>query len=204
MLARGGFEARARDVLAAGGSEIALHLRGHATAGAALYALASELLPRARDVGALLVVNDRIDVALALGVDGAHVGHRSLGVAVARDLLGEACWLGASVRDAGEARVARDEGADYVFLGTIFPTPSHQGHGGMGLEGLAAVSSRLPKGLPVVAIGGIDAARAPDVMGAGAYGIAVVRGVWDSRDAAGAVARYRDAIASVLAVATKR
>jgi len=203
MLARGGFEARARDVLEAGGSDIALHLRGRTTEGAVLYALASDLLPRARAVGALLLVNDRIDVALALGMDGAHVGHRSLGVSVARDLLGEARWLGASVRDAEEARVARDEGADYVFLGTTFPTPSHPGQGGMGLEGLAAVSSGLPKGLPALAIGGIDAARAADVMGAGAYGVAVVRGVWDSRDAAAAVKRYKEAIASALVVESK-
>jgi thiamine-phosphate pyrophosphorylase len=200
MLVRGGFEARARDVLRAGRSDIALHLRGHATDGATLYALTRELLPCAREVGALLLVNDRIDVALALEVDGVHLGHRSLGVRVARGLLDDASWLGASVRDAAEARVAGEEGADYVFLGTIFPTPSHPGHGGMGLEGLAAVTSRIPKALPAVAIGGIDADRAADAMGAGAYGIAVVRGVWDSRDAPGAVRRYKDAIASALAV----
>jgi thiamine-phosphate diphosphorylase len=104
------------------------------------------------------------------------------------------------VRDAAEARVAAEEGADYAFLGTIFPTPSHPGHVGMGLEGLRAVVGQVPPELPVVAIGGIDAARAADVLGAGAHGIAVVRGVWGSRDPAGAVRHYREAIASVLAV----
>jgi thiamine-phosphate pyrophosphorylase len=197
MLARGGFEARAREVLEAGGSEIALHLRGPSTDGATMYALARELLPHALDTGALLMVNDRLDVALAVEVHGAHLGHRSLGVRLARGLLGDGRLLGASVRDAAEARIAAEEGADYAFLGTIFPTPSHPGHAGMGLEGLVAVTSALSQRLSVVAIGGIDAARAAGVLGAGAYGIAVVRGVWDSRDPAVAVRRYKDALASV-------
>jgi thiamine-phosphate diphosphorylase len=131
-----------------------------------------------------------------------HVGHRSLGVRVARELLGDAPWLGASVRDAREAAAAADEGADYVFLGTIFATRSHPGHAGMGLEGLAAVTGsvrRLAAELPVVAIGGIDAARAGDVLGAGAHGIAVVRGVWTSGDPPAAVRHYKDAIADALA-----
>jgi thiamine-phosphate pyrophosphorylase len=196
MLSRGGFEARAREVLEAGSSEIALHLRGPATDGATLYALAQELLPRARDAGALLIVNDRLDVALALDVHGAHVGHRSLGVGSARALLGDGRLLGASVRDAAEARIAGGEGADFVFLGTIFPTPSHPGYAGMGLEALEAVARSVSGWPSVVAIGGIDPARAAEVLGAGAHGVAVVRGVWDSRDPTEAVQRYRDALAS--------
>jgi thiamine-phosphate pyrophosphorylase len=201
-LARGRFEARAIEVLEVGGPDVALHLRGPSADGARLYALTQALLPHARRSGALLFVNDRLDVALALEVAGAHVGHRSLGVRVARELLGDALWLGASVRDAREAAAAADEGADYVFLGTIFATPSHPGHAGMGLEGLAAVTGsvrRLAAELPVVAIGGLDVARAGEVLGAGAHGIAVVRGVWASRDPPAAVRRYKDAIADALA-----
>jgi thiamine-phosphate pyrophosphorylase len=202
MLARGGFESRAIDVLEAGAGDVALHLRGPATDGATLYALTRTLLPHARRSGALLFVNDRVDVGLALEVDGVHLGHRSLGVRVARDLLGDAPWLGASVRDASEAAAAAGEGADYVFLGTIFPTPSHPGHAGMGLEGLAAVTGavgRLGTPIPVVAIGGIDAVRAREVLGAGAHGIAVVRGVWDSADPPEAVRRYTSAMADAVA-----
>jgi len=142
-----------------------------------------------------------VDVGLALEVDGVHLGHRSLGVRVARELLGDAPWLGASVRDAGEAAVAAGEGADYVFLGTIFATPSHPGYAGMGLDGLAAVAGavrRLDTPIPLVAIGGIDAARAGEVLGAGAHGIAVVRGVWDSTDPRAAVGRYRDRVAGAI------
>ena len=193
MLARGGFEARAIAVLEAGGAGVALHLRGPRTDGSALYRLASDLLPHARRAGTLLVVNDRLDVALALEVDGVHVGRRSLGVGIARGLLGEDFWLGASVRDAREASAAREEGADYAFLGTMFETPTHPGRVGMGVEGLAATVGRAG-GLPIVAIGGIDPARVPEVLGAGAYGVAVVRGVWDAPDAPGAVGRYRQAI----------
>jgi thiamine-phosphate pyrophosphorylase len=202
VLARGGFESRAIGVLEAGEADVALHLRGPATDGATLYALAGTLLPHARRAGGLLFVNDRVDVGLALEVDGVHLGHRSLDVGVARELLGDAPWLGASVRDAREAVVAAGEGADYVFLGTIFATPSHPGQAGMGLEGLAAVTGavgRLDTPPPVMAIGGVDAGRAGDVLGAGAHGIAVVRGVWDSRDPAAAVRRYRDRVAGALA-----
>ena len=196
MLARGGFEQKAIAVLEAAGPRVALHVRGPRTDGSTLYRIAASLLPHARRTGTALFVNDRLDVALALEVDGAHVGHRSLGVRVARALLGADVWLGASVHDAKDAADAKREGADYAFLGTIFDTPTHPGRKGMGLEGLAATVGRVG-GLPLVAIGGIDPTRVPDVLGAGAFGVAVVRGVWDSRDAPAAVRRYAEALEEV-------
>jgi thiamine-phosphate pyrophosphorylase len=193
MLSRGGFERRATAVLEAGGAALALHLRGPRTEGAILYGLATGLRPQAERAGARLFVNDRIDVALAVGVDGVHVGHRSLGVRVARALAGQGVWLGASAHDASEALAARDEGADYAFLGTIFDTPTHPDRSGMGLEGLTATAGRVD-GFRLVAIGGIDPARVGDVLRSGAYGVAVVRGVWDARDPAAAVKRYLQAM----------
>jgi thiamine-phosphate pyrophosphorylase len=193
MLSRGGFEARAAAVIDAGGRGLVLHLRGPRTDGATLFRIASELLPRARRTGSLLFVNDRLDVALAAEADGAHVGGRSLGVKTARALLGPDAWLGASTHEAGEALAARAEGADYAFLGTIFDTPTHPDRKGMGLEGLAATAGRV-QGFPLVAIGGIDPARVPEVLAAGAYGVAVVRGVWDARDPGKAVRRYLQAM----------
>jgi thiamine-phosphate pyrophosphorylase len=193
MLSRGGFEARAGGVLAEGGAGMALHLRGPRTDGATLFTLATALLPVARRCGSALFLNDRLDVALAVGADGAHVGRRSLGVRVARMLLGPELWLGASTQDASEALAARDQGADYAFLGTIFDTPSHPDRKGMGLEGLGATAGRVG-GFPLVAIGGIDPGRVGDVLAAGAYGVAVVRGVWDARDPAAAVRRYLEAV----------
>jgi thiamine-phosphate diphosphorylase len=189
LLGRGGWEARAVEVLEAGGPGVCLHLRGPRTDGGRLHRLASELLPHARRTGARLFVNDRLDIALAVAVDGVHLGARSLPVAAGRALLGAERWLGASCHDAAESAAACRDGADYVFLGTIFPTPTHPGVAGMGLEGLAATLRRL-ESCPVVGIGGIDPALAPGVLEAGAHGVAVVRGVWGARDPASAVRRY--------------
>jgi thiamine-phosphate diphosphorylase len=141
----------------------------------------------------MLVVNDRVDVALSVDVDGAHVGGRSLPVAAARRLLGPERWLGASCHNARQAAAARWDGADYVLLGTIFATPTHPGVAGMGPEGLAATLARL-RGCPVIGIGGIDPAKVSDVLRVGAHGVAVVRGVWDAPDPARAVRRYVQAI----------
>ncbi len=197
IVGRGGFEQKAIAVLEAAGAGVALHVRGPRSDGSTLYRLAAALLPHARRTGAALFVNDRLDVALALEVDGAHLGHRSLGVRIARDLLGPDAWLGASVHDAAQASEVHREGADYAFLGTIFDTPTHPGRTGMGLEGLGATAGRV-RGLPLIAIGGIDAARVADVLAAGAYGVAVVRGVWDARDAPAAVGRYAQALEQAL------
>lgn len=193
MLARGGWKARAVDVLAAGGAALCLHLRGPRTDGATLHRLASELRPHARRAGARLFVNDRVDVALAVEVDGVHLGARSLPVGAARRLLGEDPWLGVSCRDAAQIAASRHEGADYAFLGTIFATPTHPEVAGMGLEGLAATLGGLGA-VPVIGIGGVDPASVPGVLGAGAHGVGVLRGVWDARDSAAAVRRYVEAI----------
>jgi thiamine-phosphate pyrophosphorylase len=138
-------------------------------------------------------VNDRVDVALAVDVDGVHLGGRSLPVSAARRLLGSERWVGVSCRDAAQIAASRREGADYAFLGTIFPTSTHPEAAAMGLEGLAATLGGLG-GFPVMGIGGVDPASVPGVLGAGAHGVAVVRGVWDARDPAGAVGRYVHAI----------
>jgi thiamine-phosphate diphosphorylase len=193
MLRRGGWESRAVDVIEAGGPEVCLHLRGPRTDGATLHALAAGLIPHARRSGALLSVNDRLDVALAVGAEGVHLGERSLPVRVARELLGTRTWLGRSCHDAPDIAASRREGADYAFLGTIFRTPTHPETEGMGLEGL--VASVTGSGtFPVVGIGGIDPERVPDVLAAGAYGVAVIRGVWSARDPTRAVHRYLEAI----------
>jgi thiamine-phosphate pyrophosphorylase len=193
LLGRGGWEARAVGVLEAGGPDVCLHLRGPRTDGATVHRLAVGLLPHARRTGARLVVNDRIDIALAAPVHGVHLGRRSLPVAVGRQLLGPGKPLGVSCHDAAEIAAARQGGADYVFGGTIFATPTHPDVPGLGLEGLAATLAGR-EALPVVAIGGIDPAGVAGVLGAGAQGIAVVRGVWAGRDPAGAVRRYIDEI----------
>jgi len=188
VLAREGWTRAAAGVLAAGGAALALHVRGPRTGGATLFELARALLPEARGSGALLIVNDRVDVALVAGTDGAHLGRRSLPVREARSLLGHA-WLGASVHEPEAAGPVRSEGADYAFLGTMFRTPTHPDATGLGPDALARAAGGAV-GFPVLAIGGIGPRRVGAVRAAGAYGVAVVSGVWDAGDPASAVARY--------------
>lgn len=190
VLRRAGWESHAVEVLEAGGPQVAVHVRGPRTDGATVFGLARRLLPHARRTGGSVFVNDRVDVGLVLPVNGVHLGRRSLPLPVARRLLeGRGVWLGASARDADGAAMLRAEGADYVFLGTIFETPTHPDASGLGLAGLAR-ALRSVGSMPIVGIGGIDPAKAPEVRRAGAYGVAVVRGVWEAPDKAAAVRRY--------------
>ncbi|HET9947522.1 MAG TPA: thiamine phosphate synthase [Longimicrobiales bacterium] len=193
VLAAEGWPGRAARVLEAGGPALALHVRGPRTGGAALHRLACALLPHARRSGAWLVVNDRVDVALAAGADGVQLGARSLPPAAARAVLGPGFGVGVSCHSLAEALAARDEGADWVFLGTVFETPTHPGRTGAGLEAVAEAASRLG-GLPLLAIGGIDERRAAAARAAGAHGVAVVRGVWAAPDPEAAVRWYLEAL----------
>jgi thiamine-phosphate pyrophosphorylase len=187
LLARADFTALARRVLEAGGGRVALHLRGRATAGARLYALAMELREEARRVGGLLVVNDRIDVALVAELDGVHLGRASLPAALVRRLLPGGRWVGASVHGADVARaVSRD--ADYLVLGTVFATASHPDRRGAGTELVARV--RAATSLPLLAIGGVTPIGVSEVLEAGADGVAALSGIWRARDPGAAVLEY--------------
>lgn len=185
------FEPLAREVMDAAGVGVALHLRGPRTSGRRLHDLATALLPAARTAGVALLVNDRVDVALAAGVDGAHLGERSISVADARRLLPGDRWLGASCHDPDGAALAAD--ADFLIVGTIFATPSHPGRPGAGPALLSGVRGRVDA--PLLAIGGVGADRVREVVAAGAHGVAVLRGVWEADDPARAVGLYRAALA---------
>ena len=187
LLARADFPELARAVLDAGGQGVALHLRGRCTSGALLHELSVGLHEPARSAGALLLVNDRVDVALVAGLDGVHLGGLSLPAAVARRLLPEGCRVGVSVHDPEGAGAASGE-ADYLMVGTVFATPSHPGRTGSGPEGVARV--RAAVGVPLLAIGGVTPERVPVLLAAGAHGVATVRGIWAAARPAAAVAQY--------------
>lgn len=189
VLARPGFLESAKEVLGAGGGEVALHVRGPGTTGGRLYALVRGLGASASGAGAFLVVNDRVDVALVAGVAAVHLGARSLPVAEARRILGPRAWVGRSVHDVEEAATVASEGADWIFAGHVFETPSHPGRPGVGVDGLGEMC-RATAGVPVVAIGGITPRRVAEVLSHGARGVAVIRGVWDAPDPARAVEDY--------------
>ena len=186
VLARPDWQSVALTVCAAGGSAIALHIRGPHTCGRKIYRLAAALAPHAKRTDALLFVNDRADVALTTDVDGVHLGVRSLALSAVRSLLGPKVWIGASCHNANTAAAA--VGADYMFLGAIFETPSHPNVRGIGIDEFAQVTLACPG--PVIGIGGINPRRARSVVKAGASGVAVLRGVWDAEDPARAVRNY--------------
>lgn len=193
VLGREDFLSVATAVLEVGGAELALHVRGPRSEGAVVHRLAAELLPAARAAGAALLVNDRVDVALLTGADGAHLGRRSLPTPVARALMGPEACLGVSVRGADAASAARDEGADYAFVGTIYETPSHPAGAVQGPQAISRARAAAAD-LPLLGIGGVRPDRVAEVLRAGADGVAVVRGVWDSEEPGAAVERYLEAL----------
>jgi thiamine-phosphate pyrophosphorylase len=134
-----------------------------------------------------LLINDRIDVALAAGADGAHVGQQDMSVALARQLLGPAAIIGLSITELGQVRDRDVELADYLGVGPIFAQSTKlDATPPLGLDGLAEVRRASSK--PIVAIGGVSAANADAVRSAGADGIAVVSAIMGADDPRAAAA----------------
>lgn len=174
-----------------GGSR-AIQLRNKGESPRELLAVGHELRALTSEVGALLFVNDRLDVALALEADGLHVGPNDLPVDVVRAHSPPGFLIGRSADDATVARRAVDDGADYIGCGTVYPTSTKPDAGDViGLDGLAAVVRAVP--VPVVGIGGITVERAADVAATGAAGIAVVGAVMAAPDPGDAVRRLLEA-----------
>jgi thiamine-phosphate pyrophosphorylase len=189
-----GFVERAASAVAAGGPDCALQLRAHRATGSRLWRVAAELKPAAQRAGATLWLNDRVDLALAVDAHGVQLGARSLQVDVARRLLGKAVWIGASVHSPAAARESLERGADIAVLGNVYSTASHPERAPLGLEPLRQAAV----GRPIVAIGGITPERVAEVVGAGAWGVAVLSGVWQAEDVAAAVRLFRQALADAL------
>jgi thiamine-phosphate diphosphorylase len=186
------FLAKARAVLEGTGPELAFHLRGPGMEGRDLYRLADELREPAGRSDSMLLVNDRLDVVLALGLQGGHLGQRSLPPRVARRLLGPDRVLGLSVHSADEALEGKGGVVDFLVVGTIYPSDSHPGGVPSGPDRIREVLRALP--LPALAIGGITPGRVGGVLAAGAHGVAVRGGVWDLPDPVAAVQEYLAAL----------
>ena len=188
------YRARLGPVAEAGGVATALQLRARRTSARRLHEVAEWLMGRAGrrgGEGPALVVNDRVDVALAVGADGVHLREDSMPPRDARALVGASVLLGRSVH-APEAARAFDRQVDYLILGAVFATRSHPGRAPLDPRAVtkAVESSRAP----VVAVGGIDPARATSLARTGVHGVAVMSGVWQARDPARAVHRYLEAL----------
>lgn len=163
---------------------LAVQLRDPALTGRSLARLGALLRAVTRAMGAGLVINDRLDLALALGADGAHLGRRSVTVADARALLPAGAWLSVACHAVDEVVRAAGEGADAAVLSPIFASP---GKGApLGVGALAAARAALAaRGLAVqlVALGGVDAGNASACFAAGASAVAAIRA--DFREALG-------------------
>jgi thiazole tautomerase (transcriptional regulator TenI) len=187
ILAHPEFTTRARGVMHALGPRGAVHLRARYLTAAQIYAIALALGDAQESTGCWLVVNERLDVALAARTHAAQLTTRSLTVADAR-LVAGALPLGASVHSAVEALVAQRDGADWVVAGHVFPTASHSGMPGRGAEIVAAVAATTT--LPCIAIGGVRPAHVGALRDAGAYGVAAITGIWGAASAEAAASDY--------------
>jgi thiamine-phosphate pyrophosphorylase len=164
---------------------VAVHLREKDLGGAALLALARALAAACHACGQLLLVNDRLDVALAAGADGVHLPSAGVPPADARRLLGPAALVGVSCHSADDVRRARDGGASYATFGPIYDTPSKRAFGAP--HGVAALREAARLGLPLVALGGLGPDRVAEVRAAGAAGVAAIRAWLAAPDPAAAV-----------------
>ncbi|WP_422877893.1 thiamine phosphate synthase [Ktedonosporobacter rubrisoli] len=145
--------------------------------------------------GVLLIVNDRIDVALAVDADGAHVGQDDMPAHLARRLLGPERILGVSAGNLEEARAAVEAGADYLGIGPIYPTRGKL-DAGVPVGTQFVLGLKLRYATPLVAIGGITAENAGEVIQAGAAGIAVITAVVNAEDIAAAARKLATASSS--------
>lgn len=168
------FLERAHTIVANSDQPVAIHLRAAETSAARLFELGTQLNSLRNCV---LMVSDRIDLALALNADGVHLRGTSLSIPQARQLTGE-LLIGYSAHSRAEALRAEADGANYVFLGSIFETPSHPDRTPIGLGVLRETTAALK--IPVIAIGGIsDDGRKAACIEDGAYGIAAIRYFWE-------------------------
>lgn len=178
---------------AAAGGLRAVQVRERDLATRDLFALAQELHAPLRARGVLVLINDRVDLVLALGADGVHLRADSLPVAVARRLLGSDRVIGVSVHSADDLVRAESDGADFAVLGPIYETPSKRQYGEpIGLRVLEEAGRRCR--IPVFAIGGITVARVAEVRRAGAYGVAVVSAILSAASAESATRQFLDAL----------
>ena len=151
---------------------------------------------------ALLIINDHADIAIAADADGVHLGQDDLSPSVVRQLPGfQGRLIGRSTHSLEQARAAIEEGADYIAVGPVFPTPTKAGRPAVGtglVSEVAAIADR-----PFVAVGGIDHDNAPAVVGAGAKALAVVRAVYDAVDPAESARRLHELIVTRMEAARR-
>jgi len=172
-----------------------LQVRAKGSTDRELYEFASRVAALCADAGALCVVDDRVDIAVAVGVGGTHLGATDLPLTAARRVVGPGHLLGGTAREPTAAAALVADGADYLGVGPSYATTTKDGlPSALGPAGVAAVAQAVD--VPVIAIGGVTVAQVPDLLAAGAHGVAVVGAVSDAADPAEAVRALLRALAA--------
>ena len=189
IIQRDDFFEKAEAIAATG--KVALHLRGHGLCGSTLLETAVKL----RDITAghrvPLIINDRLDIALAVKADAVHLGERSIPLSEAGHLCRErGLGLGFSCHDLTQVNLARSVGCHYIYLGTIFNSASKPGIDPIGVEALRLLVPAA--GCPCFAIGGIDKDNIQKVIDAGANGAAAISAFWKVEDPAREIKELAD------------
>lgn len=175
-----------------GGGSLALQLRAPSLDGRRLYEAACRLAELVRGTGALVFVNDRLDVALASGADGVHLKEVSIDSASARRVGGSGLLIGCSVHGVASARELGRSPLDYLVLGSVYATLSHPDRRPLpGHEPGEAVAGST---IPVLAVGGVTPSRLADLRRKGLYGAVVFRGVWDADHPPDALSSYLEVL----------
>jgi thiamine-phosphate pyrophosphorylase len=175
------------DAAVAGGCRM-VQLREKEWPSGRLFPLAERLRSRCAAAGVTFIVNDRVDLALALGADGVHLGQDDLPASGARPLLRPGMILGVSTHDAAQARAALLDGADYIAVGSMFPTPTKRDFQLVGPGLIRKLRGEIP--VPLVGIGGITHDNVQEVIRAGADGVAVISSVCSAADPKNASERF--------------
>ena len=142
-----------------------------------------------RKSGVPLIINDRVDVAMAAGADGVHLGQDDFPISTARKMLGDQFIIGGSAGSMDEAEICLAEGADYIGSGPVYHTGTKKDAGpAIGVSSIKKIVERIP--LPLIAVGGISAAHVPELLNAGVHGVAVISAVCMSDDPAKATEEF--------------
>jgi thiamine-phosphate pyrophosphorylase len=189
-VSRGRSHVQVAEAAIRGGADV-LQLREKEASGGRLYRAALRLRELTREAKIPFIVNDRVDIALAVGADGVHVGQADLPASVVREIMGPGKLLGVSVDTVEEALLAEKDGADYLGVGPVFEARGTKPDAGapLGVDRIARIRRHCR--LPIVAIGGIDADNAGKVLEAGADAAAVISAIVAADDIAEAAGRLK-------------
>ena len=141
------------------------------------------------------IINDRVDIAVAVGADGVHLGQDDLPIEAARSMMGSGKLIGLSTHSLPQALEAEKKGADYIGVGPIFSTPTKPDYRAVGIDLIREVRDKIK--IPFVVIGGIDESNIDEVIAAGARRVAVVRAVCGAKDVRGASERLKERIKNI-------